>query len=71
MGGNMPQNFVIRFASILFFILILAAIVIHFSTSGEATIVFWICLVPVILAIPILTSVVFAKDEELGLPTNK
>lgn len=66
----MVRNYLIRFAGILFVILLIDATVIHFLTTGEATIVAWICSVPFILAIPILSSVIFAKNEELGLPSN-
>ncbi|WP_089603628.1 hypothetical protein [Acinetobacter piscicola] len=64
----MPLKFVIRFASILFSVLILAAIGIHSLFPSELTVVLWIFTVPIILAVPILTSVVFAKDEELCIP---
>ena len=67
----MPQNFVIRFASVLAFVLVLAALVIHFLFSGDTTVILWIFTFPIILAIPILTSVVLVKDEELGIPVNK
>ncbi|OTG97980.1 hypothetical protein B9T24_00995 [Acinetobacter sp. ANC 4654] len=67
----MPQNFVIRFASVLSLVLILAALVIHFLFSGETTVVLWIFTFPIILAIPILTSVLLAKDQELGVSVHK
>ena len=67
----MAKNFVIRFASVLFLVLILAALVIHFLFSGDTTVILWIFTFPIILAIPILTSVVLVKDEELGIPVNK
>ena len=67
----MPLKFVIRFASVLFSVLILATITIHSLFPSQLTIVVWIFTVPIILAIPILTSVAFAKDEELCIPIDK
>ena len=65
----MPLKFVIRFASILFSVLILAAITIHFFFSSKLTTDLWIILVPIILGVPILTSVIFTKDDELSIPS--
>ncbi|AOA58348.1 hypothetical protein [Acinetobacter larvae] len=66
----MPKSFIIRFAGVLLVFLILAAIAIHFLTSGDTTIVMWIFTVPFILGIPILTSVILATDTELEIPTQ-
>jgi hypothetical protein len=55
----MPINFVIRFAAILFSVLILVALAIRFF--------FWIFAMPFILGTPILASVVLAKNEELDI----
>lgn len=67
----MPQNFVIRFVSVLAFVLVLAALVIHFLFSGETTVVLWIFTFPIILAVPILISVFWAKDQELGVSVHE
>lgn len=67
----MALKFVICFASVLFLVLILAALGIHFLFSGELTVVLWIFTVPIILAIPILTSVALTKDEELSIPVSR
>ena len=67
----MPQNFVIRFVSVLAFVLVLAALVIHFLFSGETTVVLWIFTFPIILAVPILISVFLAKDQELGVSEHE
>lgn len=64
----MAQKFIIRFAGLLFFILILAAIGAHFIITSEPVIVVWILAVPLILGIPIIASVILAKDDELGIP---
>jgi hypothetical protein len=37
----MPQNFVIRFVSVLAFVLVIAALSIHFLFSGETTVVLY------------------------------
>lgn len=63
----MSTKFIIRFAAILFSILILAALVIKFFFSSDVTVVLWIFAVPFILGIPILASVVLATNEELDL----
>ena len=67
----MPQNFVIRFVSVLAFVLVLAALVIHFLFSGETTVVLWIFTFPIILAVPILISVFLANDKELGVSVHE
>ena len=67
----MPQNFVIRLVSVLAFVLVLAALVIHFLFSGETTVVLWIFTFPIILAVPILISVFLAKDQELGVSVHE
>ena len=66
----MAKKFVIRFASILFLALIVIALGIHFLFSKEVSVVAWILGFPVILLIPIVLSVVMAKDEELGIPNH-
>lgn len=63
----MLVKFAIRFMAILFSVLALAAIVIHFFFSSTLTTDLWIIVVPIILGIPILTAVVVAKDEELSI----
>ena len=63
----MPKNFVIRFAVLLFMTLLVIALGIHFMLSKEVTVVAWILMFPVIMAVPILASVLMAKDEELGI----
>ncbi|MGE8539434.1 MAG: hypothetical protein ACN6NI_09130, partial [Acinetobacter sp.] len=60
-------KFIIRFAMILFTILILTALAIQFFFSPEVTVVLWIFAVPFILGIPILASVVLASNEELDI----
>lgn len=64
----MAKTYLMRFVGILFLVLFVVGIIIHTFTTGEATIVSWICAVPFILATPILVSVFFAKNSELGLP---
>jgi hypothetical protein len=63
----MPINFVIRFAAILFSVLILVALAIQFFFDPHYTVVFWIFAMPFILGTPILASVVLAKNEELDI----
>ncbi|AUX87266.1 hypothetical protein ACUM6W_08780 [Acinetobacter tandoii] len=63
----MPIKFVLRFAAILFSVLILAAIAIKFLFNPHYTVIFWIFAVPFILGVPILASVVLAKNEELDI----
>jgi hypothetical protein len=55
-GIKMLLKFATRFASILFGILALIAIVIHFVFSNKLSIDLWIVFFPVILAVPILTK---------------
>ncbi|WP_227610895.1 MULTISPECIES: hypothetical protein [unclassified Acinetobacter] len=62
----MLLKFAIRFMAVLLAVLILAAIIIHFSFSSKLTTDLWIIIVPIILAAPILTSVVLTKDDELN-----
>ncbi|PJG43573.1 hypothetical protein XA39_06880 [Acinetobacter tandoii] len=63
----MPIKFVMRFAAILFSVLILAAVVIQFFFNPHYTVIFWIFAVPFILGIPIISSVILAKNEELDI----
>ena len=63
----MPIKFVMRFAAILFSVLILAAVVIQFFFNPHYTVIFWIFSVPFILGIPILSSVILAQNEELDI----
>ncbi len=64
---RMSMKFISRFVAILALIMILAALSIQFFFDPHYTVVFWILAVPVILAGPILASVVLASNEELGL----
>ena len=66
-GLEMLLKFAIRFMAVLLSVLILAAIVIQFFFSSKLTTDLWIIVVPVILGIPIVTSVVIAKDDELSI----
>jgi hypothetical protein len=66
---HMSSTFAIRFAAILFSVMVLAALLIHFVLNSQYTIIFWIFAVPFILGIPILASVVLATNEELDLST--
>ncbi|ALH95950.1 hypothetical protein AOY20_10645 [Acinetobacter equi] len=68
----MPKNFVIRFASVLFTILIIAALVIHFTLADTSRLIvlLWIYTVPLSLGITAFISIIFAKDSELGIPTS-
>ena len=63
----MLLKFTIRFLAGLVAVLILTAIVIHFFFSSTLTIDLWIIMVPIILGVPILTSVLLAKDDELDI----
>jgi|GEM_PF-398301 len=67
----MLLKFATRFASILFGILTLIAIVIHFVFSNKLSIDLWIVFFPVILAVPILTAVLMTGDDELGVQSNE
>ncbi|AWL28718.1 hypothetical protein A7P53_03180 [Acinetobacter defluvii] len=66
----MPLKFILRFAVILFFVVLLDALVIQFLFSGSTVVILWILTVPVILGIPILMSVLLASDEEMEIPKN-
>lgn len=63
----MLLKFAIRFVSVLFSVLLLTALVIHFFFSSKITTDLWIIAVPIILGIPILTSVLITKDDELSI----
>lgn len=63
----MSTKFIIRFAAILFFVLILTGLVIQFFFNPDVTVVLWIFAVPFILGIPILASVVLTNNEELDI----
>ncbi|TXJ02315.1 MAG: hypothetical protein E6Q26_05620 [Acinetobacter sp.] len=63
----MLLKFSIRFMAVLFAVLALAAIAIHFFFSKSITTDLWIISMPIILGIPILTAVVVAKDDEFSL----
>lgn len=63
----MLVKFAIRFMGVLFVVLALAAIIIHFFFSSKLTTDLWIIVVPVILGVPMLASVIIAKDEELSI----
>lgn len=63
----MLLKFTIRFLGVLLAVLILTAIVIHFFFSSALTIDLWIIMVPIILGVPILASVLLAKDDELDI----
>ena len=64
---RMATKFIIRFAMILFAVLILTALSIQFFFHPEVTVVLWIFAVPFILGVPILASVVLASNEELDI----
>ncbi len=64
---NMLLKFAIRFMAVLFAVLALAAVIIHFFFSSKLTTDLWIIAVPVILAVPILSSIFVAKDDELSI----
>lgn len=63
----MLVKFAIRFMGVLFAVLVLAAIVIHFFFSSKLTTDLWIIVVPIILGVPMLTSVIVARDDELNV----
>ena len=63
----MLLKFAIRFMGVLISMLILLALVIHFLFPAKFTIDLWIIVVPLILGIPIVTSVLLATDDELSL----
>ncbi|KXO87249.1 hypothetical protein AYK86_00970 [Acinetobacter venetianus] len=60
-------KFAIRFMAVLFSVLALAAIVIHFFFSSKLTTDLWIIVVPIILGVPMVASVIVAKDTELNV----
>ncbi|ENV36944.1 MULTISPECIES: hypothetical protein [Acinetobacter] len=63
----MLLKFAIRFMAVLFSVLALAAIVIHFFFSSKLTTDLWIIVVPIILGVPMVASVIVAKDTELNV----
>ena len=63
----MLVKFAMRFMGVLFAVLVLAAIVIHFFFSSKLTTDLWIIVVPIILGVPMLTSVIVARDDELNV----
>lgn len=67
---NMSSRYIARFVGILFLILVLVTIVVEMFTSGETKIVLWILSVPVILGIPVVSSIVLVKNDELDIPAN-
>lgn len=66
----MLLKFATRFSVILVGVLLLIAIAIHFSFTNRPTVELWIVFFPVILAIPILTSVFMVRDGELGVQSH-
>ena len=64
---TMSTKFTLRFAMILLFVLLFTAIAIHFFFSPDSTIILWIFAMPIILGVPILSSVVLATNEELDI----
>ena len=63
----MSTKFAIRFAAILFLVLVLTAIAIQYFFHPDSTVILWIFAMPIILAVPILSSVVLATNEELDI----
>ena len=63
----MSTKFIIRFAAILFSVLILTALAIQFFFKPDVTVVLWIFAVSFILGIPILASVVLTTNDELDI----
>ncbi|WP_278491865.1 hypothetical protein [Acinetobacter gyllenbergii] len=63
----MLVKFAMRFIGVLFAVLVLAALVIHFFFSSKLTTDLWIIVVPIILGIPMLTSVIVAREDELNV----
>ena len=61
----MSTKFIIRFAAILFSVLILTALAIQFFFKSDVIVVLWSFAVPFILGIPILASVVLTTNDEL------
>ncbi|MFW1858899.1 hypothetical protein [Acinetobacter defluvii] len=66
----MPLKFILRFAAILFFVVLLDALIIQFLFSGSTVVILWILTVPIILGIPILMSIMLASDDEMNIPKN-
>ena len=66
----MLLKFATRFEGILFGILALMAIIIHFVFSNTLSIDLWIVFFPLILAVPILTAVLITGDEELEVQSH-
>lgn len=64
---TMSTKFTLRFAMILLFVLVITAIAIHFFFNPGATVILWIFAMPMILGVPILSSVVLATNEELDI----
>jgi hypothetical protein len=64
---NMLLKFTLRFVAVLFSVLIITALSIHFFFSEKIVTDLWIIVVPVILGIPMLTAITLTKDEELNL----
>lgn len=63
-------KFATRFAALLVGILVLIALAVHFIFTQTPSIQSWIVLFPIILAVPIFTSIFIARDDELGLKLN-
>ena len=63
----MSTKFVIRFTLILFLVLVLTAIAIQFMFNPDVTVILWIFAMPIILAVPILSSVLLAANEEFDI----
>ena len=63
----MSTKFVLRFAVILMLVLLFSALAIHFFFNPGATVILWIFAMPLILGVPILSSVVLATNEELDI----
>ncbi len=66
----MSSKFIMRFVGVLFSILLLVGIGIHFMVEPKLTTMIWIFTVPLILAVPILLSVLLASDEEFQIPAE-
>ena len=63
----MLLKFTVRFVAVLFSVLTIRALSIHFFFSEKIVTDLWIIVVPVILGIPMLTAITLTKDEELNL----
>lgn len=66
----MSSRYIARFVGILFVMLVLATIGIEVFTSGDSKIVLWILSVPLILGIPVVSSVILVKNDELDIPLS-